>query len=205
MYDQSHQPHFFAITLAQAAVSELSFQISYQLPISLLIMHFSTTLMLFVAIVTGMFHTVTVSAIPLPPFSSSHNILEGQSTGEHVVIQSPVPTAPLTFHYKKSYQPMTADHDPEFDRQRLQYQARGPHHFGLEKLTSEEVSVPEAVLVHKKRVYLSPKIVTSLASKVLEDVKHNNAGQKPQHPGHSNGIKTPPKPPHPRRLIASSV
>ncbi|KAI0698447.1 hypothetical protein BC835DRAFT_1526487 [Cytidiella melzeri] len=63
-------------------------------------MRLSTTLVLFAAIVTGAYHTVTVSGVPYPP--SSHNLEGPASTGEHTVLSS-TPTATLKHDYARSH------------------------------------------------------------------------------------------------------
>ncbi|KAI0697798.1 hypothetical protein BC835DRAFT_1337263 [Cytidiella melzeri] len=63
-------------------------------------MHFSTSLTLFAAFVTAIFHTVTVSAMPYPtPFNNANN-LEGQSTDNDMALHSSVP--PATLNLKRS-------------------------------------------------------------------------------------------------------
>ncbi|KAI0686659.1 hypothetical protein BC835DRAFT_1309474 [Cytidiella melzeri] len=106
-------------------------------------MHFSTPLVLFAAIVTGVFPTV--SAVPHTPSAGGHNSLNGQSdTGKHTVLHSPAPTTTSKLHYKKSYldnQSIAADHNPEFDRQRLQHRAHRHPNDSLGEATAAKAAV----------------------------------------------------------------
>ncbi|KAI0683438.1 hypothetical protein BC835DRAFT_1395136 [Cytidiella melzeri] len=69
-------------------------------------MRLSTSLVLFVAIVTGALNAVTVSGVPYPP--SSHNLEGPASTGEHTVLSS-TPTATLKHDYARSQSIATAE------------------------------------------------------------------------------------------------
>ncbi|KAI0699247.1 hypothetical protein BC835DRAFT_1331880 [Cytidiella melzeri] len=62
-------------------------------------MRFSTPLVLFVAILIGELHTVTVSAVPYPHSSGN---LEGHSTSNNTVPPSSVLTTVSELHYKRS-------------------------------------------------------------------------------------------------------
>ncbi|KAI0693359.1 hypothetical protein BC835DRAFT_1354136 [Cytidiella melzeri] len=92
-------------------------------------MRLSTTLVLLVAIVTGTFHTVMVSALPYgsegsghPPITNNPNKL---STGQHPVLQRSVPTTPLQLGSDNL--PLDSQSDSKLNKQELNPQKASVH------------------------------------------------------------------------------
>ncbi|KAI0703807.1 hypothetical protein BC835DRAFT_1317679 [Cytidiella melzeri] len=80
-------------------------------------MRFSTSLVLFTAIATGVFHTVTVSAIP---YGSEGSTYPPSSDGPHTALKPSV-----GFNYKRSHRQGRSTAESQFEEQRQQDHARG--------------------------------------------------------------------------------